>query len=115
MKKFLFPVLATLVLFAACKEKQDPVCPTVSAELVPLVVKDSVEAHYPGIPVEVWYQVNTDEFCAKLPEPPNTIFAHFGADGTFKEAETVGPDGKEIDSDNQQHENHNGEDTCECI
>ena len=120
MKKLLFAMVTVLALFAACKENdhQEPICPTVDAELVPSIVKDSLAAHYPDVVVETWFKVDTLGFCAKFPQAPNTVFAHFGTDGTFLEVEVHDANGKEVDADNQQEEHHgdnkDGEDTCEC-
>jgi hypothetical protein len=114
MKKLLFSLLVAVAFFAACKETQDPICPTVDAEQVPLIVKDSLAAHYPGVTVQTWYKVDAIGFCAKFPQSPNTVFAHFGTDGAFQEAEIQDPNGKEVDSDTQQDENQNEDNTCEC-
>jgi len=116
MKKLLLSLFVAAAFFAACKEKQDPICPTLDAELVPIVVKDSLAARYPGIIVETWYKVDDIGFCAKFPQPPNTVFAHFGTDGSFQEAEIKDSNGKEVDGDNvqEEHQNNDGEDTCEC-
>ena len=53
-------------------------------------------------------------FCAKFPQPPNTVFAHFGTDGAFQEEEIKDPNGKEVDGDNKEQENQNEDNTCEC-
>lgn len=114
MKKLLLTLCIATAFFAACKEKQDPACPTVDTELVPIVVKDSLAARYPAVVVETWYKVDALGFCAKFPQPPNTVFAHFGNDGGFQEAEIKGPDGKEVDGDNVEDESQNEDNSCEC-
>lgn len=114
MKKLLLTLCIATVLFDACKEKQEPACPTVDAELVPIVVKDSLAARYPGVVVETWFKVDAIGFCAKFPQPPNTVFAHFGTDGSFIEEEIKDPSGKEVDGDDIQDENQNEDDSCEC-
>ncbi len=120
MKKLLFSLFIAGTFFIACQEKDEPTCPTVDAELVPAIVRDSFAAHYPSVMVETWYKVDALGFCAKFPQPPNTVFAHFGVDGTFQEEKLVDANGKEVDVDNQQEENDhqdegdNEDDTCEC-
>ena len=107
-------MLIAVALFAACKEKPDPTCPTVDAELVPAIVKDSFAVRYPGVTVQTWYKVDAIGFCAKFPLPPNTVFAHFSSDGAFQEEEIKDPNGKEVDGDNKEQENQNEDNTCEC-
>lgn len=114
MKQLLFSIFTVAALFVACKEKQDPACPTINVELVPAVVQDSLAARYPGVTVETWYKVDAVGFCAKFPQPPNTIFAHFGTDGTFQEEEVRDANGKEVDGGNEQAEDQNEDNTCEC-
>lgn len=114
MKKLLLTLFIATALFAACKEKQDPACPTVDAELVPAVVKDSLASRYPGVAVETWYKVDAVGYCAKVQQAPNTIFAHFGTDGSFKEEEVKDPNGNEVDRDDVQEESENEDNTCEC-
>lgn len=114
MKKLLFSLFIAAAIFAACKEKQEPACPTVNAELVPAVVKDSLAAHYPSATVETWYQVDATGYCAKFQQAPNTVFAHFGTDGSFHEEEIIDPNGKEVDGDDVQDESEKEDNTCEC-
>lgn len=116
MKKLLTLLVIAIALFTACKEKEgkETICPTIDSEFVPLVVKDSLAAHYPGATVEAWYKVDAVGFCAKFLQTPNTIFAHFGLDGAFQDEEIVDANGKDVDTDNVQEENQNNDNTCEC-
>ena len=115
MKKLLAFLIMATTIFAACKEKNEPTCPTIDAEMVPIAVKDSLTVHYPGTMVETWYKVDAIGYCAKFSQAPNTVFVHFGTDGTFQEGEVLDANGKEQDNGNMpENHQHQDENTCEC-
>ena len=105
MKKLLFIPLAATVVFFSCEkehtEEAENLCPVVIENLVPQIVKDSFNVHYPSTVVQTWFYKDSSSYCALFTFATQETLAQFAENGSFikEEIET------EHDGNDNNHQN----------
>ncbi len=91
MKEFLAISLISTSLFVSCekdkKESNEKKCPTVVANLVPQVVKDSFMHRYPADTVRIWFNKDSIDYCAYFISSAIVKFTRFSNSGNFVKEE----------------------------
>ncbi len=116
-----FAIAIILTLLVACQkmEKINPfekkekdnekenACAIVNAEQIPSVVLSSLQAKYPGVTVDKWFNKDNIGFCGLFTFNGNKTISQFNNDGSFVI--------EEIDNDHgDNHQSNHESNGCEC-